>query len=332
MIVVIYEEVIRDKATGANTYAQLGTETHQDIDEVMLPSNPEDGSPIFLTKKFAGQREYRWRVQSVCQKAGVPDARYLVTLSRGKQVPKHFYLKNILAARGEKVRAVVHQWSLVEVEFGHSLTVGKATGDIRGNKRYAETIQLYSMPKRRLAIVIQVIERSQEDLLQVIPITSKRPLGHDRSTVEVTPALTDFFHYQKQSWAACKMIQTVTASRIIAPMRTIPFQAPARDKGFNTKIQGAVRDSLRDALMYGVNAGGRVAAAKAQATLQEKFVALTKQSAESAARAAALGQQVTDLEAKLKMCEQFILDSNTTLDEVREMYGPRVQRGVAVNN
>lgn len=332
MIVVAYEEEIRDPATGAITYAQLGTETHQDIDEVMLPSNPEDGSPIFLTKKFTGQPEYRWRVQSVCQKAGTPDAHYLVTLSRGKQVAKHFYLKNILVARGEKVRAVVHPWSLVEVEFGHSFTVGKANGDIRGNKRYVDTIQLYSMPKRRLAIVIQVIERSQEDLLQVIPITSKRPLGHDRSTVEVTPALTDFVHYQKQSWAACRMIQTVTASRIIAPMRTIPFQVPARDKGFKTKIQGAVRDSLKDALMYGVNAGGRVAAAKAQAILQEKFVAITKQSAECAASAAALGKQVTELKATLQMYEQFILESDTTLDEVREMYGPSVQGGVAVNN
>ncbi|MFM0011508.1 type II toxin-antitoxin system PemK/MazF family toxin [Paraburkholderia sediminicola] len=332
MIVVIYEEVIRDKAAGTITYAQLGTETHQDIDEVMLPSNPEDGSPIFLTKKFAGQRDFRWKVESVCQKAGVPDAHYLVTLSRGQQVLKHFYLKNILAARGEKVRAVVHEWSIVEVEFGHSLTVGKASGDIRSNKRYSDTIQLYSMPKRRLAIVIQVIERSQEDLLQVIPITSKAPFGQDRSIVEVTSALTDFFYYQKRSWAACKMIQTVTASRIIAPARTIPFQAPARDKGFKTKIQGFVRESLRDALMHGVNASGRVKASQALVTMNEKFAALTTQSAESAASAAALGQQVTELEARLKMYEQFVLDSNTTLDEVHELYGPRVQGGAVANN
>lgn len=150
--------------------------------------------------------------------------------------------------------------------------------------------------------------------------------------VEVTSALKDFAFYQKRSWAACRMIQTVTASRIIAPARTIPFQAPARDKGFKTKIQGAVRESLRDALMHGVNASGRVKASQALITTQAECVALKKQSAESAANAAALGQQVAELEAKLKMYEQFVLDSSTTLDEVHQMYGPRVQGGEMANN
>ncbi|WP_281718783.1 type II toxin-antitoxin system PemK/MazF family toxin [Pandoraea apista] len=321
MIVVIYEEEIRDEAAGTVRYQRLGTETHDDIDEVMLPSNPDDGSPIFLTKKFSNRAEYRWRVESVCQTAGIPDACYLVTLRRGTQVSKHYYLKNILAARRQRVRAVVHQWSIVEVEFGHSLTVAKATGDIRSNKRYADTIQLYSMPKRRLAIVIQVIERSTEDLLQVIPITSKRPRDGDPSMVEVTGALTGFKYYQKQSWAACKMIQTVTASRVIAPVRAIPYQAAARDKGFKTKIQGAVRDSLKDAIMYGVNAPGRVSAAQTLIAMTAKVAALTAKSEASVASAATFGRQVAELQAKLTMYEQFIADSGTTLDEVREMYG-----------
>jgi uncharacterized protein YifN (PemK superfamily) len=298
----------------------LGSESHNDIEEVMLPSNPEHGAPIYMTKKFIGQRDYRWKVESVCQKSGGANVHYLVTLSRGAQVQKQFYLKNILAA-GRKVREVVYEWSIVEVEFGHSLTVGKGTGDIGSNKRYADTIQLYSMPKRRLAIVIQVIERSTEDLLQVIPITSKAPFASDRSMVEVTSALAGFSYYQKRSWAACKMIQTVTASRIIAPAKAIRFQAPARDKGFKARVQGPLRDSLKDAIMHGVNASGRVRASQALVTTQAECAALRNQVAAGNANAATLGQRVAELEAKLRMFEQFVTESGMTLEEVHELYG-----------
>lgn len=122
MIVVIYEEEKVDAASGAITYAPLGVETHQDIDEVLLPSNPEARSPIFLTKKFAGNDEYRWQVQSVCQRANALAVEYLVTLSRRKQIPKECYLKNILTSRRDQVRRVIHPWALVEVgvrSFAH---------------------------------------------------------------------------------------------------------------------------------------------------------------------------------------------------------------------
>lgn len=331
MIVVIYEEEKVDSTSGATTYESLGVETHQDIDEVMLPSNPESGSPIFLTKKFSGNDEYRWQVQSVCQRASNPSAEYLVTLSRRKQVPKECYLKNILASRGDRVRKVIHQWALVEVEFGHSLTVGKANGDIKSNKRYADTIQLYSMPKRRLAIVIQVIERPQEDLLQVVPISSKRPFANDRSAVEVTADLVNLVHYQKRSWAACKMIQTVTASRIIAPMTKVAHNV-ARDRGFRSKVRGPIRDLLKDALMFGVSAATRVSDTQALALERSRTALLMTQSAQLGTQAQQLATRVADLEARLEIYEQFVRDSGMKLEGVQEMYAPGVQEIAPANN
>ncbi len=74
-----------------------------------------------MTKKFAGKHDYRWKVESVCQKSGGADVHYLVTLSRGKQVQIHFYLKNILAARSGKVRKVVLEWSAPYHPLGNTM-------------------------------------------------------------------------------------------------------------------------------------------------------------------------------------------------------------------
>lgn len=310
MIVVTYEEEVEDSTSGNTTRIRLGAESHQGIDEVMLPSNPAPNSPIFLTKKFTGNDEYRWQVLDVCQNMAVlPNVEYLVTLGRRNQVAKDAYLKNILAARGERVKKVLLQWAFVEVEFGHSLTVGKVNGHIRSNKRYADTIQLYSMPKRRLAIVTQVIERAPEDLVQVVPVTSKQPHFSDRSSMEVTACLTDLVHYPKQSWAVCKMIQTVTASRIIAPMTKVSATRTTRDTGFRTMIRGEMREQLKDTLMHGVSLGYRIGSD-------------TWSMAEEQRRNAKLTRQVADLEAKLEMCERFVGEFDMSMQDLETRYAP----------
>nr|WKF60225.1 hypothetical protein HUO10_004746 [Paraburkholderia busanensis] len=296
MIVVIYEEEVAN-AAGVASHAQLGFESHQHIEEVLLPGHPRPDNPVFFTKKFVGHAEYRWQVLKVCLKTGVAPLTYIVTLRRRPQIRKDFYLKNILSTRKEKVRRVIHPWTLVEVEFGHSLSVGKASGSIKGNKRYADTVQLFSMPKRRLAIVMQVIERDQEDLLQVVPISSRHPGVTERASVEVTSALTTLTHYRKRSWAVCRMIQPVTASRIIAPMVQIGPRHQTRDKGFRLKVRGAVREAIKDALMFGVAANSRV----------------TELAAEKK-RADELCEQVMDLQDKLEFYEKLMAQSGLTLE------------------
>jgi uncharacterized protein YifN (PemK superfamily) len=304
-----------DPATGAISYLTLGSESHTSIDEVLLPSEPKPDAPIFFTKKFAGHPEYRWQVLAVYRDPAAAPLTYIVTLHRRAQVGSQYYLKEIVVARrGQKIRSFLHPWSLVEVEFGHSLSVGKATGlFFDGNKRYVDTVQLYSMPKRRLAIVNQVLPRSREDLIQVIPISSRRPDPSEKASVEVTSELAKMVNYQNPSWAVCRMIQTVTASRVIAPLVQRTAYNQQRDKGFRQQVRAPVREELKDALMYGVAADGRVADSKALAAVQATLAQLNSEVTN-------LTQQLATLQSQVTLYDQLANDSGLTLEELRELY------------
>lgn len=309
MIVVRYEEVLRDAAIGASTKAVLGTETHIGMDEVLLPDMSAPNRPIFFTKKFTGHAEYRWQVEHVESLQDLLPLTYVVTLSRRPQIDKRYYLKNILVSRRRAVRSVLYQWAVVEVELGHALTVGKSDGQIKSNKRYVDTNQLHSMPKRRLAIVTQVIERRKEDLVQIIPISSDSSSASDKAVVEVTSELAEMASYRKRSWAICRMIQSVTASRIIAPLLRTTQHVQARDTSFRTRIRGKVRAQLKDALMYGVAAESRVSDTAALEIEKE--------------RAAELMRQVDELTRKVRMLgvyEKFFAESGCTVEELHELF------------
>ncbi|MBY0241196.1 MAG: type II toxin-antitoxin system PemK/MazF family toxin [Burkholderiaceae bacterium] len=315
MIVVTYLEEQIDPATGAITHVPLGSESHRDIDEVLLPGVPRPNDPIFFTKKFAGHDAYRWEVLQVVEDIAAAERTYVVTLRWRDQIPKQFYLKNILAARRDTARHVLHPWSIVEVEFGHPMLVGKENGDIRSTKRYVDTIQSLSMPKRRLAVVIQV-HRGRDELVQVIPISSRAPTGTDNSMVEVTTALSNMAYYQKPSWAVCKMIQTVTASRIIAPTVRIAPTKLVRDTVFRNKISGTLRDDLKAAILYGVAADGAVAALQAQPGEQAKIKQQDQQLIEQA-------QELISLKSELWFYEQLAAMEKMTLSDLQDMFSDK---------
>lgn len=312
MIVIKYEEEKVDPITRLPTKILLGTESHQDIDEVLLPSNPVGGDPIFFTKKFIGNDEYRWEIIDINQHENAGIQTFSVTLRRKIQVNRKYYLKNILAAQSHNAAHVLVPWSIVEVEFGHSLSVGRSDGTIGSNKRYADTIQNLSMPKRRLAIVLQV-HLGGNELIQVIPISSKQPHSSNKSMVEVTNCLSTMEHYQKPSWAVCNMIQTVTASRIMAPMTKFPHSSTGRDTRFRTQIKGAVRDSLKDAIMHGVAASGRVAAATSLITALTQIENLKSQHE-------LLAKQLTLLENQVVVYKKFAKHMEISFEQLAETY------------
>lgn len=313
MIIVIYQEAEKDSASGAVTYKSLGSESHAGIEEVLLPATPQSKNPIFFTKKFAGHIEYRWEVLDIQSQSTTSHAIYTVTLRRRAQIDKAFYLKNIIAARKQQVRSVLHPWALVEVEFGHSPVVGKSNGNIRGNKRYVDTVQLYSMPKRRLAVVIQIITRSGEDLVQIVPITSQPPVPGEKAAVEVTTELSKMKDYQKRSWAVCRMIQTVTASRIIAPL-VKAARTETRDKSFRCSVRGGVvREKLKDALMFGVAADSRVSDTAGFALEKANSLQLTAQVTD-------LNAQVQELRDRIALYERYTAYKGVTLAEVEKMF------------
>jgi hypothetical protein len=91
MIVVEYVEKIEDPTSGALSFPLLGKESHDKIDEILLPAKPTPTDPIFMTKKFAGENKCRWEVVSVDVDYSQPSMTYVVTLARREQVPKEFY-------------------------------------------------------------------------------------------------------------------------------------------------------------------------------------------------------------------------------------------------
>lgn len=155
----------------------------------------------------------------------------------------------------------------------------------------------------------QVLERKAEDLVQVIPISSKQPDASDKAAVEVTSQLSNMADYRKSSWAICGMIQTITASRIIAPLVVHSPHRQSRDNTFRTAVRGHTRTLLRDAMPYGVGAGDRVDDTESLA----------------AERASSL-QLRAEIEAMQRRLELFSLyervaaDSKLTLTEIRELF------------
>jgi len=270
------------------------------------------GNPIFFTKKFAGHPEYRWEVKDVRHDHATAQQTYIVTLHRRRQIDKQFTCQTSWLRAKTLLYTCCARGPIVEVEFGHALTIGKENGDIRSNKRYVDTMQLFSMPKRRLAIVNQV-NGQRDELIQVIPISSRQPRADDKAVVEVTSCLNNMVHYQKPSWAICRMMQTVTASRIIAPfVRTTP-NAALHDKGFRSLVRGQVRAALKDAIMYGVAADGRVAAAESLSEAKAKIELLDRQTAEMA-------QKLAHLESQARLYGRWAADEKLTMDDLRELY------------
>lgn len=304
MIEVRYEEETQNDSTGAIGHTVLGLEMHKDIEEVLLPLHPS-GGPIFFTKKFSSRPEYRWEVREVIQEQREDTQIYVVRLIKRVQVEKEFYLKNIAGKRGTGLRSVLYPWAIVEVEFGHSPMIGKMSGDLASNKRYVDTVQMYSMPKRRLAVVVQIIKRQHEDLLQVIPISSIEPVATEKASVEITSQLTKMANYRERSWAICRMIQTVTASRVMAPLVQRDRMPVIRDKGFRTMVRDPVRSELKDALLYGIAAEGRLTdlnALAAERLLTAKYVTA-----------------IRELESCLANYKRFADVSGYTYEQIQEL-------------
>jgi flagellar capping protein FliD len=84
--------------------------------------------------------------------------------------------------------------------------------------------------------------------------------------------------------------------------------------------------------MFGVSARNRIADTQALAVERQRTAFLTTQSAQLEAQCRALTNRVADLEAKLQMCEQFVQDSGMALEDVHEMYAPRVRGDVSANS
>lgn len=332
MIDIEYVELTQDEATGTAVRVLRGSESHHQIEEVLLPSVSTLTNPVFMTKKFGGVSVCRWRVANVTVDTANQPTKYVVELSRPEQVPKEFYLRTILQSKKLQVNRLLHKNHIVEIEYGHSMEAGNGLGQRVDSRRYVDTVQKGSMPKRRLAIVNQIITGVSEELVQVIPISSKAPrgVGIDR-TVDVTSCLADLVDYRRQSWAICDMLETVSPNRILAPLRRVKKKetkenkrdiiVESRDTNFPTVVPAAIRKELNDALLCSVDQQFRIAAVtmwqSKETTLRSTIASLRSQEQAFKSKELALLAKVAALEAERVRIATYMGGS---VEEIQEMF------------
>ncbi len=213
----VREQSLSEGNNGQKVTAPLGSETLNDIEETLLPSDPTH--KVFFIKKFSNRQGYRWFVVSVAlsSAAGVTPAVYSVVLSKVIHPVPEEYLRQTLKKSPGSVNRRLWQGVLVEVDYGFVQSVGKTNGEIRTNKRYSDTLQHGEMHKRRLAVVI----KTSGNLVQIAPITSDPKSASDKTCFELTrKTLDDLTFYGasgKRSWVLCNMLETVSTSRILPP-------------------------------------------------------------------------------------------------------------------
>ncbi|HHG3339669.1 type II toxin-antitoxin system PemK/MazF family toxin [Vibrio parahaemolyticus] len=239
------------------TTNELGREDCQGITEVLFPDiNYEKNSHVItITKMFAGQPHYRWQVKSVDH----PTADEIV-IGLEPRIPSE---PEVYLSQTHKVkRSVISQLrkgTLVEVDYGYIPSVKKHSGDTKSNKRYPDSRQSGEMHKRRLAIVV----KASGSRVQIVPVSSNEPPAGDRACFELDrSSLEKLKHYNdknKQSFAICSMIETVSLTRILPPLAK-PIkkggrQAAQRSDGYPHKLSKIDMQALDGALSVTVGIG-----------------------------------------------------------------------------
>ncbi|ENO2186942.1 type II toxin-antitoxin system PemK/MazF family toxin [Vibrio sp. 2art] len=232
------------------TTDELGREECQGITEVLFPDiNYEKNSHVMtITKMFVGQPHCRWQVKSVEHPKDDEINVYLEP-----RIPSE---PEVFLSQTHKVkRSVISQLrkgTLVEVDYGYIPSVKKSSGDTKSNKRYPDSRQSGEMHKRRLAIVV----KASGNRVQIVPVSSSIPPAGDRACFELDRAsLEKLIHYNdenKQSFAICSMIETISLTRILPPLakpiKKVGRQAAQRSDGYPHKLSKIDLKALDKAL------------------------------------------------------------------------------------
>jgi uncharacterized protein YifN (PemK superfamily) len=254
-IVIRYFEQIKDLVAGTVSVSPLGKETHESISEALMPG--AGTHKIFCIKKFTGVANYRWFVEGIAliSAPGIGPAEYSVTLSKiFTSVPEE-YLQQTLKKTGSSLNKVVQFGTVVEVDYGFIQSIGREDGALRTNKRYCDTLQKGEMHKRRLAIVV----RANRGICQVVPVTSDAPDDSDKTCFQLSrqtlDQLTSWGTSGKDSWAICKMVESVSINRILPPSTLYQSRGQNR-RGRNThyalRLTETEKGLLKTSLLHSI--------------------------------------------------------------------------------
>lgn len=322
-IVVTYQELTKD-VDDNDVLNHLGSETFDGISEALLPRH--DGKHfVFFVKKFSGLPTYRWfveRVESTAAAAG--GCSYKVTLSKVFDSPPE-YLLQTLKKTGKVINRIVHQGSLVEVDYGFIQAVGRSDGNIRSNKRYSDTRQSGEMHKRRLAIVVNVRRFS----IQVVPITSNEPSNTDKTYFELESSTLSKLKFYgssgKRSWAICGMIETVSPGRVLPPLsyyQKLGHTQVGRDTQYGISLSKSEEKTLRDSLLHSIGVTNyqqvKQSLSDVQVKLKDAELAMAGLRA-SQLHTTTLEGEVEDLRLCKEIAEMWATQIGTNLNEEVEL-------------
>lgn len=226
----------------------LGKEDFHDIAEALVPNTHRFSDHLFLVKKFTNREVRRWQVVSSERTTpeGVCPVLHDVFLKEIKSRHPEEWLPETLSKRSTKASTHLRRGVFVEVDYGFHPAVVKSSGVVRSNKRYPDSVQSGSMPKRRLAIVVQ----AGANWVQVVPISSQDP-GSLQSCFELDPSsLSDMATFKKRCWAIGHMVESVSIHRILPP-ETIKYTQNAPRYGRNTNY-GAKLATVDNAKLAGI--------------------------------------------------------------------------------
>jgi uncharacterized protein YifN (PemK superfamily) len=235
----------------------LGEEIYIGISEAFLPDL--FNQPLsFLVKKFESKENYNWIVKQINQREVNGSSFFDVLLDENKSKVKEVSLYETINKTNKKVTRTLFTGALVEVDYGLTQSIIKDK-EIKKTKRYPNVLQKNEMRKRRLAIVVKVLS---EGRVQVVPVTSQNP-GIDKSTFKLSKETLDplvfYGNSGKESWALCRMTQTVSITRIIPPItkkferqsksNITPYIRYIRDELYRNKLNPSDQIHLSNALL-----------------------------------------------------------------------------------
>lgn len=265
-IIVRYFEAAVDPATYLQSSSLLGTEAYAGIHEALIPGLPlprpgQPPHPVFVTKCFSGVPNHRWKLMSV---SGIPSTAtrpaVFSVLLQAHDVSKEVFLNQTLTKNpSQKARKLLHQGTLVEVDYGFVQKTARPNASTKSNKRYTDTVLVAEMHKRRLAVVVNVLS---ENLIQVAPVTSRTPSVGDKSSFQIEQTTIDkLTRYQqsgKPSFVLCSMLECVSVQRILPPLTFGARGIVGRNVSYAATLSKAEEKLLKTSLLHAVGASGYV--------------------------------------------------------------------------
>lgn len=239
-------------ASGPEKDVFLGSESVENIDEILVPVNFRD-SAIFITRAFSGQVQRRWRVVHVL---GIASGVYGVWLTAQDNSADVFLSETLRRRHIVNPARLLPKGRIVIVEFGHIYQTLHFNDGLRDSAGYPCQHQAGEMHKRRPAIVVGADARG----VRVVPVTSKEPRAHEfnQAIVELESASTNQisdFSGGRRSFALCEMIETVSPTRILPPLARSPGsrdRAYRRDEGYPRRLSANDMAALDDGLLSAI--------------------------------------------------------------------------------